>query len=222
MSTDCRCILAKYDYARCQMLLRAGMPSNLWHKEDKSVHSPCSTGYTMEMQQHYSVASSSSSRSKSHQDINISPHSCCCFLPETLLAIREHLPTVSRLWNELPEEIVAIRQRDGFKQEANAFLSALHQRPPPGWRGTAALPRKKSTHSLVPCVSTRPKGGEGQLLCQGRSQRILWCLASAPAPRVERDSCSAKEEVNAFLGALRQRPPQGWIGTAALPRKKHT
>ena len=88
------------------------------------------------------------------------------------------------------------------------------------------MPRKKSTPSLVPCVSARPQSGEGQLLCQERSQRLPWCLVSAPAPRVERDSCYAKKEVNAFLGALCQRPPPEWRGTAAtaaMPaRKKST
>ena len=80
--------------------------------------------------------------------------------------------------------------------------------PTPEWRETAAQPRKKSTPSLVSCVSARPQSGEGQLLSQGRSQHLPWCLVSAPAPRVERDSCSAKEEVNTFLGALCQHPPQ--------------
>ena len=108
------------------------------------------------------------------------------------------------------------------KEEVNTFLGALSQRPPPEWRGTAALPRKKSTPSLVPWVSARPQSGEGQLLCQGRSRHLPWCIGSAPAPRVERDSCSAKEEVDTFLGALSQRPPPEWRGTAALPRKKST
>ena len=115
-------------------------------------------------------------------------------------------------------------ERDSFsaKEEVNAILGVLRQRSPPAWRGTAALPRKKSTPSLVSCVSARPQRGEGQLLCQGRSQRHPWCLASALAPSVERDSCSAKEEVNAILGVLRQRSPPAWRGTAALPRKKST
>ena len=114
------------------------------------------------------------------------------------------------------------KSRHTVKTEVNAFLGAWRQHPPQEWRGTAARPRKKSTPSSVPYVSTRPKSGEGQLLCQGRSQHLPRCLASAPAPRVERDSCSAKEEVNTFLGALRQHPPQEWRGTAARPRKKHT
>ena len=109
-----------------------------------------------------------------------------------------------------------------FKIEVNAFLHALRQRSLPEWRETAALLRKKSTPSLVPCVSAHPQSGEGQLLCQGRSQHLPWCLASAPTPRVERDSCCAKKEVNTFLGALRQHPPPEWRGTAALPRKKST
>ena len=127
------------------------------------------------------------------------------------------------------------------KEEVNAFLGALRQHP---WRGTAAQPRNRSMPSLLPCVSACPQCGEGQLLSQGRSQCLPWCLASAPAPSVERDSCSAKEEVNAFLGALRQHPPQSgegqllsqgigqclpwclaastpeWRGTAAQPRNR--
>ena len=123
------------------------------------------------------------------------------------------------------------------KEEVNAFLGALRQHPPqsgegqllsqgrsqclpwclaststPEWSGTAAQPRNRSMPSLVPCVSACPQCGEGQLLSQGRSQCLPWCLASAPAPSVERDSCSAKEEVNAFLGALRQYPPQSGEG----------
>ena len=94
--------------------------------------------------------------------------------------------------------------------------------PSPEWRGTVALPRKKSTPSLLPCITALPQSGEGQLLCQGRSQCLPWCLASPPSPRVERDSCSAKDEVNAFLGALHHRPPPEWRGTVALPRKKST
>ena len=89
-----------------------------------------------------------------------------------------------------------------FKKEVNVFLCASRQRPP-----SAAQPRTKSTSSLVPCVSARP-----QLLSQGRSQRLHWCLASVPAL-----SCSAKDEVNVFIGALRQRPP-----SAAQPRTKST
>ena len=50
----------------------------------------------------------------------------------------------------LPEEIVAVGERDTFKTEVNAFLGDLRQRPPLEWRGTAALSRKK-------------------LLCRGRS-----------------------------------------------------
>ena len=112
--------------------------------------------------------------------------------------------------------------RCSAKEEVNACLVALCQHPPPEWRGTAAQPRKKSTSSLVPCVSARPQSGEGQVLRQGRSQHLPWCLASVPAPRVERDRCSAKEEVNAFIGALRQCPPPEWRGTGAQPRKKST
>ena len=122
-------------------------------------------------------------------------------------------------------------------EEVNAFLGALHQHPPqsgegqllsqgrsqclpwclasastPEWSGTAAQPRNRSMPFLVPCVSACPHCGEGQLLSQGRSQCLPWCLASAPAPSVERDSCSAKEEVNAFLGALHQHPPQSGEG----------
>ena len=208
------------------------------------------------------------------------------------------------------------------KEEVNAFLGALCQHPPQSgegqllsqgrsqrlpwcplsaptseWRGTAAKPRKKSTPSLVPFVGIHPReerdscsakeevnaflgalcqhppqSGEGQLLSQGRSQRLPWCPVSAPTPerrgtaaqprkksmpslvpcvsthpREERDSCSAKEDVNAFLGALCQHPPQSgegqllsqgrsqrlpwcplsaptseWRGTAAQPRKKST
>ena len=114
------------------------------------------------------------------------------------------------------------RDRCSAKEEVNAFLGALRQCPPPEWRGTGAQPRKKSTPSLVLCVSARPQSGEGQVLSQGRSQRLPWCLASVPALRVERDRCSAKEEVNAFLGALRQCPPPEWRGTGAQPRKKST
>ena len=55
---------------------------------------------------------------------------------------------------------------------------------------------QKSTPSLMPCVIAVPK--------------------------VERDSYSAKEEVNAFLGALSQRPSPRWRGIATLLRKKHT
>ena len=119
-----------------------------------------------------------------------------------------------------------VEREDGCsaKEEVNAFLGALCQRPTPEWRErTAALPRKKSMPSLVPCVSAQPQSGErGRLLCQGRSQCLPWCLVSAPNPRVEReDGCSAKEEVNAFLGALCQRPTPEWRErTAALPRKK--
>ena len=108
------------------------------------------------------------------------------------------------------------------KEEVNAFLGALRQHQPSEWRGTVALPRKKSTPSLVPCVNTCHQSGEGHLLCQGRSQRLPWCFASTPAIRVERDTCSAKEEVNAFLGALRQHQPSDWRGTVALPMKKST
>ena len=180
-----------------------------------------------------------------------------------------------------------IWEGDDFKKEVNAFLGALCQRPSPQRRGTAARqrkkstsslvpcvsarphsgeghllgqgrsqrlpwclasaarPRKKSTPSLVPCISARPHSGEGQLLGQGRSQRLPWCLASAPVgegqllgqgrsqhlpwclasapvPTSERDSCSAKEEVNAFLGALHQRPSPQRRGTAARQRKKST
>ena len=129
------------------------------------------------------------------------------------------------------------------KEEVNAFLGALRQHPPqsgegqllsqgrsqclpwclasastPEWRGTAAQPRNRSMPSLLPCVSACPQCGEGQLLSQGRSQCLPWCLASASTPewrgtaaqprkksmpslvpcvsihpRVERDSCSAKE-----------------------------
>ncbi|KAI0239831.1 hypothetical protein LSAT2_009437 [Lamellibrachia satsuma] len=78
------------------------------------------------------------------------------------------------------------------KDEVNVFLGALRQRPP-----SAVQPRNKSTSSLVPRVSARP-----QLLSQGRSQRLPWCLASALA-----SSCSAKEEDYVFIGALRQCPP---------------
>ena len=182
------------------------------------------------------------------------------------------------------------------KEEANTFLGALCQHPPQRGEGEllsqgrsqrlpwcpvsaptperterAAQPRKKSTPSLVPCVSTHPReerescsakeevnaflgalcqhppqSGEGQLLSQGRSQRLPWCPGSAPTPeRRERESCSAKEEVNTFLDALCQHPPQSgegqllsqgrsqhlpWCpvsaptperrGTAARPRKK--
>ena len=56
---------------------------------------------------------------------------------------RTFLPNVSHMWNELPEEIVAIRERDKFKTEVNAFLDALRQRLPIEWRGIAALPMKK-------------------------------------------------------------------------------
>ena len=38
--------------------------------------------------------------------------------------------------------------------------------------------------------------GEGQLLSQGRSRRLPRYLVSAPAIRWEKDSCSAKEEVD--------------------------
>ena len=44
----------------------------------------------------------------------------------------------------------------------------------------------------MPCVSARPQSGEEQLLSQVRSQRLPLCLASAPAPRVERNSCSVR------------------------------
>ncbi|KAI0227164.1 hypothetical protein LSAT2_022377 [Lamellibrachia satsuma] len=44
-------------------------------------------------------------------------------------------------------------------KEEVSFLGALRQRPSPGWRLTAALPRKKSP-SLVPCVSACPQGGD--------------------------------------------------------------
>ena len=40
---------------------------------------------------------------------------------------RTLLSTASHLWNELPEEIVAIRERDKFKTEVNAFLGTLRQ-----------------------------------------------------------------------------------------------
>ena len=82
------------------------------------------------------------------------------------------------------------------KEEVNTFLGALRQCPSPERRGTDALPRKKSTPSLMPCISARPQRGEGQMLC--------------------------KEEVNTFLDALRQHPPPEWRGAAAQPRKKST
>ena len=150
--------------------------------------------------------------------------------------------------------IVAIRERGHLKNEVNTFLGALRQFPPPEWRGTAAQPTKKSTPFMVPCVSARRQSGEGQMLSQGRSQHLPWCLVSAPrpqseegqllsqgrslylhwclesvpaseegqllsqgrklhlhwclesVPRVKRDSCSAKEEVYTFTGALSQCP----------------
>ena len=108
------------------------------------------------------------------------------------------------------------------KEEVDAFLGALCQRPPLDGRGTAAQPRKKSTSSSVPCASARHWMGEGQLLSKGRSRRLPRCLVPAPAIRWERDSCSAKEEVDVFLGALCQRPPLDGRGTAAQPRKKST
>ena len=112
--------------------------------------------------------------------------------------------------------------RCSAKKEVNTFIGALRQRPPPEWRVTGAQPRKKSTPSLVPCVSARPQSGEGQVFSQERSQHLPWCLASVPAPRMESDRCSAKEEVNTFLGALRQCPPPEWRVTGAQPRKKST
>ena len=81
---------------------------------------------------------------KIHQGINVSPHSCCDnSIFNTAGHKRTFLPTVSRLWNVLPEEIVANRERDEFKRDVKAFLGALRQRPPPEWRGTAALSKKK-------------------------------------------------------------------------------
>ena len=106
------------------------------------------------------------------------------------------------------------------KEEVDSFLCVQRQRPPPEWRGTVAQPTKKSTPSFVSCVGARPQSGEEQLLSQGRSRLLPLCPASAPAPRVERNSCSAKEEVDSFLGVLRRRPPPEWRGTVAQPRKK--
>ena len=48
------------------------------------------------------------------------------------------LPTADRLWNELPEAIVAINERERFKKEINTFLCGRG-------RGTAAKQRKKPT-----------------------------------------------------------------------------
>ena len=123
------------------------------------------------------------------------------------------------------DSAAAIRwERDNcsVKEEVDVFLGALCQRPPLDGRGTAAQPRKKSTSSSVPCVSARQLMGEGQLLSQGRSSRLPRCLGSAPAIGWERDSCSVKEEVHVFLGALYQRPPFDGRGTAAQSRKKST
>ena len=47
-----------------------------------------------------------------------------------------------------------------------------------------------------------------------------WCLVSAPVLREESDGSSVKEEVNAFLCALRQLLSSEWRGTVAQPRKK--
>ena len=58
---------------------------------------------------------------------------------------RIFLPTASHLWNELPEEIVAIRERDMFKTEVNTLLDALR-------------------HPIV-------ESEERQLLCPERSTR---------------------------------------------------
>ena len=88
--------------------------------------------------------------------------------------------------------------------------------------GRENISRKKSTPSLVPCVSAHPQNGEEQLPSQERSQHLPWCLASVPTPRMERNSFPAKKEVNTFLGALRQCPPPEWRGTASQPRKKST
>ena len=74
-------------------------------------------------------------------------HTAAVAIPPSNTAGRKRtfLPTGSLLRNELPEEIFVIRKRDKFKTEVNAFLDALIQLPPPEWRGTAALTRKKPT-----------------------------------------------------------------------------
>ena len=66
----------KHSYARD--FSEKGMSINHYHKEDKLVYSPCTTGYTMEMHQLYSIAYVTSSiTAKSHQGINIPPYNCC-------------------------------------------------------------------------------------------------------------------------------------------------
>lgn len=52
---------------------------------------------------------------------------------------------VTRLWNEFPEEIVKIREKDDVKKDVNAFHGVLPHRPFPEWRGSAGHPRKKPT-----------------------------------------------------------------------------
>ena len=128
-----------------------------------------------------------------------------------------------RPWCLVPVSIPRVeRDSCSSKKEVNTVLGALRQRPSPEWSGTAAHPRKKSTPSLVPCASVHPQSGAGQLLIQERSQHRPWCLVPVSIPRVERDSCSSKKEVNTVLGALCQCPSPEWSGTAAHPRKKST
>ncbi|KAI0242808.1 Atrial natriuretic peptide receptor 1 [Lamellibrachia satsuma] len=90
-------------------------------------------------------------------------------------------------------------------------IQCLASHPPLEWRGTAALPRKKSTPSLVPCVTPAPEWrGTAALPRKKSTPSLVPCVT--PAPRVERDSCSAKEEVNTFLSALRHTRPQSGEG----------
>ena len=83
------------------------------------------------------------------------------------------LASTSRLWNKLPEEIVAIRERNKFKTEVNAFLGAVCQRLPPVWIGTTALHTKMHTerrkkHLIVPLKTL--------LTLTNTSKRLLTCF----------------------------------------------
>ena len=63
---------------------------------------------------------------KSHQ-ASTSHHTAAVAIPPSNTAghKRTFLPTASHLWNEIPQEIVAIRERDKLKTDVNAFLGAL-------------------------------------------------------------------------------------------------
>ncbi|KAI0233922.1 hypothetical protein LSAT2_015854 [Lamellibrachia satsuma] len=53
-------------------------------------------------------------------DASTTPHTAAVAIPPSTF-----LPTASHLWNELPEEIVAIGERAKFKTEVSAFLGVL-------------------------------------------------------------------------------------------------